>query len=113
MRKKMIQMVFSCVVIIGLVQLTASSIRAQSEAETLFKAKCAPCHGADGKAETTMGKTLKIPAFGSPAAQGQSEAQLTEIVTKGKNKMPAYDGKLSKEQIAGLVAYVRELGKKH
>jgi len=45
--------------------------------------------------------------------QSQPDAQLTEIVTKGKNKMPPFDGKLSKEQITGLVAYVRELGKKH
>jgi mono/diheme cytochrome c family protein len=37
------------------------------------------------------------------------------VVTKGKNKnkMPPYEGKLSKEQIAQLVAYIREIGKKH
>ena len=45
--------------------------------------------------------------------QKQSDAQLTEVVTKGRNKMPAYEGKLSKEQIAQLVAYIREIGKKH
>jgi mono/diheme cytochrome c family protein len=60
-----------------------------------------------------MGKTLKIRDLGSAAVQSQSDAQLTEIVSKGKNKMPPFDGKLSKEQIAGLVAYIRELGKKH
>ncbi len=111
--KKMIQVLFSCVALIGLFQFYAASARAQNEAETIFKAKCAPCHGADGKSETTMGKTLKIPAFGSPAVQSQSDAQLVEVVTKGKNKMPAYEGKLTKEQITALVAYVRELGKKH
>jgi len=45
--------------------------------------------------------------------QSQSDAQLTDIVAKGKNKMPAYDGKLTKEQIGQVVAYIRELGKKH
>jgi mono/diheme cytochrome c family protein len=60
-----------------------------------------------------MGKSLKIRDLASPEAQSQSDAQLTEIVTKGKNKMPAFDGKVTKEQITGLVAYVRELGKKH
>src|SRR6516162_6600887 len=113
MMRKTIWMLFSCVVMIGLVQLTASCVRGQSEVETLFKSKCAPCHGPDGKAQTPMGKTLKIRDLGSSEVQSQSDAQLTEIVTKGKNKMPAFDGKLSKEQITGLVAYVRELSKKH
>jgi mono/diheme cytochrome c family protein len=45
--------------------------------------------------------------------QGQSDAQLVDVMTKGKNKMPAYAGKLTKEQMADLVAYIRELGKKH
>ena len=35
------------------------------------------------------------------------------IIAKGKDKMPAYDAKLSKEQIDKLVAYIRDLAKKH
>jgi mono/diheme cytochrome c family protein len=85
----------------------------QEDAATLFKSKCAACHGPDGKAETSMGKALKIRDLGLAAVQSQSDSQLTEIITKGKNKMPAFDGKLTNEQIAGLVTYVRELGKKH
>ena len=42
-----------------------------------------------------------------------SDAELTQIVTKGKNKMPAYETKLSKEQITQVVGFVRELAKKH
>jgi cytochrome c6 len=44
--------------------------------------------------------------------QSQSDAQLTDIVTNGKNKMPAYKGKLTDDQIKGLVAYIRGLAKK-
>lgn len=60
-----------------------------------------------------MGKKLGARNLGSAEVQGQSDAQLTEVVTRGKNKMPAYEGKLTKEQIGQLVAYIRELGKKH
>ena len=60
-----------------------------------------------------MGKELAVPSLSAPEVQNQSDVQLTDAIGKGKNKMPAYDGKLSKEQIAGLVAYIRELGKKH
>lgn len=83
------------------------------DAAGLFKTKCAMCHGPDGKGEVAMGKKLGARDLASADVQKQSDAQLTEVVTKGKNKMPGYDGKLSKEQIAQLIAYIREMGKKH
>ena len=74
-----------------------------------FKAKCAMCHGADGKGDTGMGKTLKLRDLGSADVQAQSDADLTGIITNGKGKMPKYDGKLSKDQIGDLVKYIRTL----
>ncbi len=113
MRQPVIRMLLTSLVAVGLLVLCAGSTRAQSAGETLFKAKCAMCHGPDGKGEVPMGKKLSARNLGSTEVQGQSDAQLTEVVTKGKNKMPAFDGKLSKEQISQLVAYIREIGKKH
>ena len=97
---------------VGLITLCASPSRAQAAGETLFKTKCAACHGPDGKGEVPMGKKLGAHDLKSAEVQKQSDAQLTEVITKGKNKMPAYGGKLSKEQIAQLVAYIREIAKK-
>jgi mono/diheme cytochrome c family protein len=84
-----------------------------SPGEDVFKAKCASCHGPDGAGKTTMGTMLKIRDLGSADVQKQTDADLNRIITKGKNKMPVFDGKLKKEQIEQLVGYVRELGKKH
>lgn len=78
----------------------------------LFKQKCAPCHGADGKGDTSMGKALKVRDLSSDDVQNQSDAELTEITENGKNKMPAYKGKLTDAQIKDLVAFVRTLKKK-
>lgn len=97
----------------SLFALCSLTSQAQTAGESLFKTKCAACHGQDGKGEVPMGKKLGVPNFTSPDVQGKSDAQLTEIVTKGKNKMPAYDGKLTTEQVSQVVAYIRELGKKH
>jgi mono/diheme cytochrome c family protein len=36
---------------------------------------------------------------------------LTSIITKGKKPMPGYEGKLTPEQIAGIVKYIRALKK--
>jgi len=113
MRQRVIRGMFAGVLIVGLFAFCARSARAQGAGETLFKAKCAACHGPDGKGEVPMGKKLAVPSLSAPEVQNQSDVQLTDAISKGKNKMPAYDGKLSKEQILSLVAYVREVGKKH
>jgi cytochrome c6 len=83
---------------------------AEGGADT-FKAKCAACHGANGAGDTTMGKNLKIRDLGSADVQKQSDADLNGVITKGKAKMPGYDGKLTKDQISDLVKYIRTLKK--
>ncbi len=82
---------------------------AQNDSAALFKAKCAACHGADGKGQTTMGKTLKARDLASPEVQKETDAQLIGITENGKGKMPAYKGKLTDDQIKGLVKYIRTL----
>jgi len=47
-----------------------------------------------------LGRNLKLRSLGSSEVQDQSDDQLIAITGKGKNKMPRYDNKLSKEQIA-------------
>lgn len=76
-----------------------------------FKAKCAACHGASGAGDTTMGKNLKLRDLGAADVQKQSDDELNTVIAKGKGKMPAYDGKLTKEQIGDLVKFIRTLKK--
>jgi cytochrome c oxidase cbb3-type subunit 3 len=113
MTRNLVRVLVLGVVLAGLITLCASPSPAQSAGESLFKTKCAACHGPDGKGEVPMGKKLGARNLSSTEVQGQSDAQLTDVVTKGKNKMPAYDGKLTKEQIGELIGFIRELGKKH
>lgn len=86
--------------------------RGQSEAETLFKAKCAGCHGQDGTGSTPAGKAMGAHDLRSPDIQKESDSDLAAVIVKGKNKMPAYDKKLKPAEIDGLVAYIRTLAKK-
>ena len=90
----------------------AVPVRAQDTIENLYKAKCASCHAADGSGNTPAGKKLKTQDFRLAEVQKQSDEQLIEITTKGKDKMPAFDKKLTGEQIKQLIAYIRELIKK-
>jgi mono/diheme cytochrome c family protein len=85
---------------------------AADEGADLFKAKCAMCHGQDASGKTAMGEKLKIRDLRSAEVQKQTDAELEGIISKGKEKMPAYGSKLSKEQIDKLVGFLREAGKK-
>lgn len=77
----------------------------------IYKAKCASCHGADGKGDTPAGKGMKIKDLASEDVQKMSDADLAGIIEKGKKPMPGYEGKLTKEQTDSLVKWIRTLKK--
>lgn len=82
------------------------------DATAVYKAKCAGCHAPDGSGSTPAGKALKVGDLRTDDTQKKTDAQLIDITTKGKDKMPAFKDKLTGDQIKDLVAYVRELAKK-
>ena len=96
---------FAAAAAIAVVFVLALSAQAQ-DASATYKSKCAACHGADGTGSPT-GKALKAPDLGSEAVQKMTIAQMEAQVSDGKNNMPPFKSTLSKEQIQGVVAYVR------
>lgn len=62
---------------LGVAAFTGTAIAADGAA--VYKAKCAPCHGADGQG------TAMAPAFkGSAWLKGVSDAELTDVILKGR-----------------------------
>jgi len=55
---------------------------------------------------------MKAEPFDSPDIVKKSDAELIATTTSGKNKMPAYSGKLSDADIKAVIGYVRTLQKK-
>jgi cytochrome c6 len=111
MRKFEQKLLLALVVAVSIVTLFSSPSRAD-DAATLYKSKCAMCHGADGKGETPAGKKMGVHDFGSPEVQGIKDAEIASAIADGKNKMPAYKKSLSADQIKDLATYVRSFGKK-
>jgi mono/diheme cytochrome c family protein len=89
---------------------TAAPAHAQ-DAATIYKRQCASCHGADGSGKTSMGKVFKLRDLKSPEVQGMTDAQLFDVIAKGKGKMPAFEPNLGKKNVEGLVAYIRGFAK--
>jgi mono/diheme cytochrome c family protein len=90
----------------------AVSARAAT-AEDVYLETCAVCHGAEGAGQTARGKKLKVKDLRSSEVQKLTDAQLTEIISKGKGKdMPPYETELGKDGVAAQVGHLRELAKK-
>jgi len=102
-----------CILAIALMFAMASqTMFAQSAGESLFKTKCQVCHAPDGSGDTVMGKKLGAKDLKSAEVQKQSDAEITNVIKNGKDKMKGFEGKLSNDEIKTLVTYVRELAKK-
>lgn len=102
--------------IIGLtaviVPMLVSTPLLAADPAAIYKTKCFACHGEKGKGDTTMGKKLGVRDLGSAAVQAQTDAALTAVITNGKDKMPAYSGKIPGPDIKALVAHIRTFAAK-
>lgn len=85
---------------------------AAEDGATVYKTKCAACHGADlgGK------PAAKIPSLISDDAKKVSDADLTDAISSGgKNKKASHafaNKGVTPDQIKMVVSYIREAQKK-
>jgi hypothetical protein len=91
----------------------AQSKRKFSFTSDLFRNNCARCHGADGRADTPLGRTYQTPDLTDPEwwrknSKITSTASLISIVSRGRGGMPAFGKKLKRTEIRLLVGYARK-----
>lgn len=79
---------------------------AVDDGATLYKAKCAACHGADA----TGKPAARIPSLVSDEVKNMTDDGLTKVVTE-KPKHPAMVKSLAPDQVKMLVSYIRSLQK--
>jgi cytochrome c6 len=105
--KSMIQLLSAAAILC----LFSAAARAQNSGATLFQSNCQMCHGADGKGSTPTGQALKVVNLHSPEVVKMSDAELANVISKGKQAMPAFGSRLTPPQIENLVSYIRTLQK--
>jgi mono/diheme cytochrome c family protein len=97
------------------VSAAAGARAGQSQAErgrAVYEARCTRCHGADGAGRTRMAEIVEPPDMTDPAWQRRrSAARMIASVSNGRGQMPAFKKKLTRQEIAAAVAYVRTLGR--
>jgi mono/diheme cytochrome c family protein len=67
---------------------------------SVFHTRCSRCHGADGRGSAVFNTPL-LPI------SRLSEAEMVEVITKGRSKMPSFSLELTPEEIKAVAAYVK------
>lgn len=95
--------------------LLISFATATEDGKKIYEKKCTTCHGKDGKGNRAMLKTLKVDAslldLLDKGTLEKSDEELISIISKGINKMPAYEKALKDEEIKDVISYIRSLVK--
>jgi mono/diheme cytochrome c family protein len=104
--------IFIIVIAVALFLILPNLSWAADDGATVFKTKCAACHGAD-----LGGKPAgKVPSLVSDDSKKFSDADLTEAIANGgkdKKASHAFANKgMTPDQIKMVVAYIREAQKK-
>lgn len=81
--------------------------------KSIYASRCQGCHGTDGKGNQAMAKALQtdIPDLTSKEIGKKPDAELLDMLKKGKGKMPPTT-RLSDKELKDLVAYVKGFGKR-
>jgi mono/diheme cytochrome c family protein len=83
-----------------------------ASAQDVYLDKCSVCHAQDGSGNTAKGRKLKVKNVRSPEVQKLSEAEMIEIVAKGKGKdMDGFAKELGGDMVKQVVTYYRSLAK--
>ena len=74
-----------------------------------FTKNCEPCHGpnAEGGLVKIDNKQIKVPSLKSDHAIKHTDDQITKMITNGEEAMPAFKDKMSQQEIADMVKFVR------
>jgi mono/diheme cytochrome c family protein len=88
------------------------AVAEDSPGASLFRSNCVICHGGDASGNTALGKKFKVRDLKSPDVQKATDAELFDVISKGKKPMPGFADRLKDEQIRQIISYLRDLAKK-
>ena len=92
--------------------LTAPPAALAADAATVFKKKCAPCHGKEGEPNKVFAKQGVRSFKDAEWQKATDDATVEKSIREGKKgtMMASFEKQLSDEEVTALVAYIRTLG---
>jgi mono/diheme cytochrome c family protein len=74
-----------------------------------YAKNCEPCHGPNGEGGRVKvdNKQIKVPSLKSEHAMKIKDDHIAHMITNGEEEMPAFKDKMSQQEIADMVKFVR------
>ena len=88
----------------------AASVDEFATAKANYAKHCEACHGpeATGGLVKVDNKQIKVPSLKSDHAIKHTDDQITKMITNGEEEMPSFKDKMSQQEIADMVKFVRK-----
>ena len=86
--------------------IQVSAVENQTSGKAIYLKNCARCHGADGKAQGELGRSLDTPDL---TQEKPSTGRILSVVKNGDGLMPAFAKKLTAKQISAVASYTKTL----
>ena len=86
------------------------SVDPLATARANYEKNCEACHGEQGVGGLVKveNKQIKVASLKSDHAIKHTDDQLVKVITGGEEEMPAFKDKLSQQEIADLVRFIRK-----
>ena len=97
------------VALLGALAVASTAAADLELGKKVYAAKCASCHGADGKGNAKMAGMLKITIPDLSGSKGKSDAELLKLLAEGKKPMPSFAKNLSKDEMDSVLSYTKAL----
>jgi mono/diheme cytochrome c family protein len=106
------RILFALPILVGAFGAIVLAAPQDKDAKQVYLDKCSVCHGEDGKGQTAKGKKLKVKDVASPEVRKMTDAELLNIVLKGKGQdMDGFEKELGADMCKKITAYFRSLAK--
>lgn len=88
----------------------AASVDQFATARANFAKNCEACHGEDatGGLVKVDNKRIKVPSLKAEHAIKHTDDEIMKMITSGEEEMPAFKDKMSQQEIAEMVRFVRK-----
>ena len=100
---------FVLTMILALLTAVTSDLARAGDGEALYAEHCAKCHGATGRADTPVGKAMKVPSLVDPkwASVDTAETLVTTFHANPKHK--AIESKVNDDELRAISTHVAKL----
>ncbi len=109
MKEVSIQRCLALSIALALLTAITSGLAWAGDGEALYGEHCATCHGADGRADTPLGKALKVPSLVDPkwTSADTAEALVTAFHANPKHK--TVESKVTDDELRAIATHVAKL----